>query len=97
VGEIPQSGKNASENLIRRTFDGVTFRSIIGSPYCPGILLAGLQAEVAAIIFSPAILHGRVRHYEDFNPSVDFPPSFQYPFFSWTFLFSMIESDFGFM
>jgi hypothetical protein len=32
----------------------VTFRSIIGSRSCSGILLAGLQAEVAAIIFSPA-------------------------------------------
>jgi len=53
-GEIRQSGKNASENLIRRTFNGVIFRSIIGSRYCSGILLAGLQAEVAAIIFSPA-------------------------------------------
>jgi hypothetical protein len=27
---------------------------MIGSCYCCGILLAGLQAEVAAIIFSPA-------------------------------------------
>jgi len=54
VGEIRPPGKNASENLIRRTFNRVTFRSIIGSRYCPGILLAGLQAGVAAIIFSPA-------------------------------------------
>jgi hypothetical protein len=54
MGEIRQSGKKASENLIRRTFNGVTFRSIIGSRYCCGILLADLQAEVAAIIFSPA-------------------------------------------
>jgi hypothetical protein len=54
VGEIRRPGKNASENLIRRKFNGVTFRSIIGSRYCPGILLAVLQAEVAAIIFSPA-------------------------------------------
>jgi hypothetical protein len=54
MGEIRQSGKNASENLIRRTLSEVKFRSIIGSGYCSGILLAGLQAEVAAIIFSPA-------------------------------------------
>ena len=47
---------NASENLIRRTFSGVTFGNIIGFRYCPGILLAGQQAEVAAIIFSPASL-----------------------------------------
>ena len=56
VGEIRQSGQNASENLIRRTFNGVTFRSIKGSRYCSGILLAGLQAKVAATIFSPASL-----------------------------------------
>jgi len=30
VGEIRQSGKNAPENLIRRTFNGVMFRSIMG-------------------------------------------------------------------
>ena len=54
MGEIRQPGKNASENLIRRKFNGVTFRSIIGSRYCPGILLAVLQAEVAAIKFSQA-------------------------------------------
>ena len=54
MGEIRQSGKNASENLIRRTFNRVTFRSIIGSRYCSEILLAGLQAEVAAIKFSQA-------------------------------------------
>ena len=54
MGKIRQSGKNTSENLIRRTFNGVKFRSIIGSRYCSRILLAGLQAEVAAIIFSPA-------------------------------------------
>ena len=28
----------------------------MGSRYCSGILLAGLQAKVAAIIFSPASL-----------------------------------------
>ena len=56
VGEIRPCGKNASENHIRRTFNGVTFRSIMGSRYCSGILLAGLQAKVAAIIFSPASL-----------------------------------------
>lgn len=56
MGEIRHSDKNASENLIKRTFSGVTFGSIIGSRCCPGILLAGLQAEVAAIIFSPASL-----------------------------------------
>jgi len=54
VAEIRQSGKNASENIIRRTVNGVTFRGIVGSRYCSGILLAGLQADVAAIIFSSA-------------------------------------------
>jgi hypothetical protein len=60
MGEIREFGKNASENLIRRTLSEVKFRSIIGSRYCSGIPLAGLQAEGAAIIFSPASSPGVV-------------------------------------
>jgi hypothetical protein len=68
-GWIPTSGKNTSEDLIRRTFSGITISSIIGPRDCSGILLFGLQAEVAAIIFPPASapdvggLHARVRRY----------------------------------
>ena len=72
MGEIRQSGKNASGNLIRRTFNGVTFVSIIGSRYCSGILLAGLQAEVAAIIFSPASSPDVVKFARESEALLDF-------------------------
>ena len=68
VGEVRQSGKNASENLIRRTFSGVIFRSILGPRYSRGIHLLAYKLKLPPKYFlrhprrMSSVLHGREGH-----------------------------------